>query len=208
MNKRELRARELSLKFPANRDELLAVALDAVRELHAAVVDDDAAAAEAASDRYDAVVWRLNGDTFFGCRVGAGEIIEQHCRAEAGHIPMWGQAGEFLINVSGVRSIVEVDDGFGRFRVFFKFHAVDVNKQFISETGFRSHFEVFQSGQTVDEVAKAIFAAFLAKGRTMIDPDRREDLESKNASKWPWLATTEEAAGPHVETTGQFAFGF
>ncbi|KVW77424.1 hypothetical protein WK99_27915 [Burkholderia ubonensis] len=187
---------------------MLAIALDAVRELHAAVVADDAATAEVASDRYDAVVWRLNGDTFFGCRVGAGELIEQHCRAERGNIPMWGQAGEFLINVSGVRSIVEVDDGFGRFRVFFKFHAVDVNKQFISETGFRSHFEVFQSGKTVDEVAKAIFAAFLAKGRTMIDPDRREDLESKNASKWPWLATAEEAAAAHVETTGQFAFGF
>ncbi|MBN3733191.1 stable inheritance protein [Burkholderia sp. Tr-20390] len=95
--------------------------------------------------------------------------------------------------------------------MFFKFHAVDVHKQFISETGFRSHFETFKSGRAIDEVAKAIFAAFLTKGRTMIDPDRREDLESKNASKWPWIAALSPAAQgdvAHVETTGQFAFGF
>ena len=49
-------------------------------------------------------MWKLNGGTFFGCLaddLAAGKIIEKHCASALGKVPMWGQTGQFLIEVEG-----------------------------------------------------------------------------------------------------------
>src|SRR5690606_9938292 len=89
---------ELLAELPADLDGLLAAAVAAVVDLDAAVMRGDGAAAELADQRYDAIVWRLNGGTRFGCMAddgAAGRVIERHCAAELGTVPLWGQRGQF-----------------------------------------------------------------------------------------------------------------
>lgn len=99
---REQHAAALAASMPDDKAGLLAVALVAVQEQHAAVLAGDDAAASTAAERYEATVWKLNGRGFFGCMGdddAAGKIIERHCRAVPGAVPMWGQRGEFVIQV-------------------------------------------------------------------------------------------------------------
>ena len=73
-------AAELLAELPADRDGLLAAAVAAVVEIDAAVMRGDGAAAELAGDRYEAIIWKLNGGTNFGCMAddeAAGRVIEQ-----------------------------------------------------------------------------------------------------------------------------------
>ncbi|MET3625160.1 hypothetical protein [Burkholderia ambifaria] len=210
---RNTEAAELAATLPADRAGLLAAALSAISAMHAAVLEANAKAAGTAADRYEAVVWKLNGGTFRGSRDpanpdAAGHLVEQHCSAAPGTVPMWGQRGEFLITVSGVRAVVELRDGFGRYRVGFAFHVVDADKPFISETGYKSHFETFKGGRTVEQVAIAVFSAQLAEGRRMVDAESRQRYGSKR--RWTWLAPAPAtpAEQEFEEPGGQLAFGF
>ena len=54
-------AAELLAELPADRDGLLAAAVAAAVEIDAAVMRGDGAAAELAGDRYEAIIWKLNG---------------------------------------------------------------------------------------------------------------------------------------------------
>ena len=99
-------AAELLAELPADRDGLLAAAVAAVVEIDAAVMRGDGAAAELAGDRYEAIIWKLNGGTNFGCMAddeAAGRVIERHCAAVPGDVPLWGQRGQFLQVVHGQR---------------------------------------------------------------------------------------------------------
>jgi len=61
---------QLAATLPEVQPELLDVAKQAVAELDAAVRAGDDSAVALAKTRYDAVVWKLNGGTFFGCDGG------------------------------------------------------------------------------------------------------------------------------------------
>ena len=77
---------ELLAELPADRDGLLAAAVAAVVEIDAAVMRGDGAAAELAGDRYEAIIWKLNGGTNFGCMAddeaaGRAAFYTEHSRA-------------------------------------------------------------------------------------------------------------------------------
>ena len=102
LRERDEAAADLAAELPEERAGLLAVAAEAVAACHAAVLASDGGAAEAAASRYDASIWKLNGGTYQGCKDGAnpeaaGTLIELHCSAAPGLVPMWGQSGEFLM---------------------------------------------------------------------------------------------------------------
>lgn len=204
----------LAASLPADRDGLLAVAADAVTALNAAILAADDGAAELAAERYDAAVWKLNGGTFFANRDitksdAGGTLVEAHCRAEPGIAPMWGQSGEFLVTVSGISAVVEIGDGFGRFMVSMEFHVVDPQMPFISATGYRSHFEKYRGGQTLEQAAITVFAAYLAKERRPLSAEhcRRRALVPARA----WLAELPQPRAVELvfeEAGGQMAFGF
>lgn len=185
---REQIAAELAASMPADEAGLLAEAMAAVIALDAAVLADDEAAATAAGDRYEAAVWKLNGGTFFGCRAdqdSAGRVIDRQCRAVPGVVPMWGQAGEFAIEVDGIRALVKVSDGFGVGRAQYSFYALDLDRPFISETGYRSHFDTLVAKRTVAEAATAIFAGYLAtERRRKLDPECRDRLADDPLPSW------------------------
>ncbi|MDD2859561.1 MAG: hypothetical protein PHT60_15515 [Acidiphilium sp.] len=213
-DERERTAAALAATMPEDRAGLLDVAAQAVADMHAAIMAADETAAEAAGGRYEAAVWKLNGGQFFGCMDSSnpeagGILAEDHCRAAPGTVPMWGQRGEFLITVSGIRAVVDVRDGYGLFRVSLGFHVVDVDAPFISETGFRSHFDTAQAGHTVEDVARAAFAAYLAKERRPLAPEYRQRRADDPARAWiedrPEPSLAERA---YAEADGQLAFGF
>ncbi|EDD8358767.1 klcB [Salmonella enterica subsp. enterica serovar Enteritidis] len=187
---RDARAAVIATSLPDDRDKLLEVAAAAVAGLHEAVLNGADLVVEVADDRYNAAVWKLNGGTFFGCQGdenAAGRIIERYCQAAPGEIPMWGQVGEFLLEVEGVRAVVEVTDGFGSLaNRHFAFHAVDLDGPFISETGYRSHFDRARARMTVDQVAGAIFAQLLRTHRRYLEPASQGRLASMPVR--PWLA--------------------
>ncbi len=175
-------AAELLAELPADRDGLLAAAVAAVVEIDAAVMRGDGAAAELAGDRYEAIIWKLNGGTNFGCMAddeAAGRVIERHCAAVPGDVPLWGQRGQFLAVAGDVRALVEYEAGYGGpLNAHFQFHAVDLDRPFISATGYRSHFDTARGCMTVDEVARGILTAMLAEKKrpVLIEANYRDRL--------------------------------
>lgn len=181
-------AAAVAVSLPDGRDALLASAVGAVADLHQAIIEGDGGKAALASLRYEAVVWKLNGGTHFACNAdekSAGRVVERHCRALPGTVPMWGQRGDFLVTVDGVRCRVEFGDGFGPgTSCHYAFHVVDLDGPFFSETGYRSHFDSAQCGQTVDAAASAIIAGFLKKHRCYLGADVRQRLAQEALPTW------------------------
>lgn len=213
-NDRNERARAIAETMPEDRAALLEIAAEAVRDMHGAILTGQGETAEAAANRYEAAVWVLNGGTFFASmdrsKPDAGGLLaEDHCRAAPGEIPMWGQTGEFVVTVAGIRALVTVRDGFDRFRVALGFNAVDVDGPFISPTGCRSHFADVVAGHTVEDVAKGVFAAYLGKERCAVDVDARARCADRVSSR-PWIGAQPRPVESEraFERAGQMDFGF
>ncbi|EMJ7039738.1 MULTISPECIES: klcB [Pseudomonadota] len=185
---KDARIAALAATLPEDRAGLLAVAADAVAAVHEAVLNRADLVADVAGDRYAAAVWKLNGGTFFGCagdEDAAERVIERHCRATPGVVPMWGQEGDFLASVDGMRVWVEVENGYGGLTtVHFQFHAVDLDGPFISETGYRSHFDHARGGMTVDQVADGVLRALLRSHRRYLDPRDQDRLADDSLPAW------------------------
>jgi hypothetical protein len=106
---------------------------------------------------------KLNGGT---CGIIAGPdapgcILERESAAPPGSVPLWGQAGEFIVTVGAMRVRIELNGMFGigstscLFPGFYA-HAVDLDRPFLSETGFRTFLGV--SGQLVPSLTTEDFA--------------------------------------------------
>lgn len=189
--------------LPATQAELLAVAVEAVAAAHAAVLVGDDLAGQLANERYQAVIWKLNGCTHNGSfedNKAPGRVVEDHCRAQPGTVPMWGQAGSFMIMVDGVRCWIDFARGFGSVMdCHYEFHAVDLDGPFFSETGYRSHYDQVQAGQTVDQAACAIVRAFMAKQRRYLAQDAQERLAKDALPAWLLAIEPAPRRGPVVE---------
>ncbi|HEA3702680.1 TPA: hypothetical protein RVZ60_005338 [Salmonella enterica subsp. enterica serovar Derby] len=62
---RQEKAAVIAASLPEDRAELMDAAAEAIRQYDAAIVGCDDDAAHAARDRYEAVIWKLNGNSFF-----------------------------------------------------------------------------------------------------------------------------------------------
>ncbi|MGZ8181799.1 MAG: klcB [Methylobacter sp.] len=185
-NTRDREMAELAAFMPDDSAGLMALAFISVTEFHEAVLSGDVDKAAAVSARYDATIWKLNGGTFFGSvadEQAAGSMIERHCRAVPGKVPMWGQRGEFIIITGEVRALVEYSQ-VGRIGAHFAFHAVDLDSPFISETGYKSHFDNIRGGCSVDEAATSIFADYIKEKRYNIKADNRNRLARQVLPDW------------------------
>jgi hypothetical protein len=201
----------LASKLPVDRPALLAASVEAVQAYHDAVMAGDdlkhELAYERAVERYDAVIWKMNGNTFFGSRArdnSVGAVIEQHCAAVRGTAPKWGQRAEFIVNVEGVRAIVVIRDAM-RDHAPMEFHAIDFDRPFISPTGYQSHFFNPRPGKTVCEVAQAAMSHYLKQRRTLIEAEYRERL---SLDRFDWIDGSSRAADTYEEEAGQIAFAF
>lgn len=114
-----------------------------------------------------------------------GCILERETAAAAGTFPLWGQAGEFIVTVGAMRVRIEMHGMFGVGSTFclfpgFSAHAVDRDRPFLSETGFRSFIGVsgdLVPGLTPEDFARAVIATYVKrelKGRLKaIEPRHR-----------------------------------
>jgi hypothetical protein len=210
---KEAKAAKLAATLPDAREALLALAWESVEQYHASILAHDQVQAAVASELNEAVIWKLNGSMFFGCMdsenpEAGGILVRDHCKTAPGNVPLWGQTGEFLIEVEGIRAVVEVTDGFGDgLWPNFGFHAVDTKSDFISETGYRSAMPCPSYGKGVDEFACGHFMDLLKEKRRPLTPEYREE---SSLEAWEWLNPTPMVPADrcHEEDGGQLAFGF
>lgn len=207
---RDERCAQIAATLPDDPAELLRAAFSAVESIDRSVLAGELDAADAARNTYEAIVWKLNGGTMFASLDGPeapGNVVAAHCAAAPGIAPGWAQDGEFLVTAAGVRARVVVSHGFKSFGRHFAFHAVDRDRPFISQTGFRSHFQSPVVGRTVEQMAAAVLESLVAEqgGRVAIDRASRDRIEVP-----AWVQTIAPDDGPAVyaDKKGQLCFGF
>jgi len=183
-----------------------ALAKDAAEKYHDAVLAGHIEALDQAEDAYCALVYKLNGDTLFGCKAdddSAGHVLARAVAAQPGQVPSWGQAGEFLLEVEGLRVWVVLPHHMLGNHRFCDLCAVDLDKPFISETGYRSvNLSATSSiGESVDQtVRRVVLELMQAEGK--LKAIEGEYVERRGKDKRPkWLA--EALAG--IKSNGQLA---
>lgn len=175
------------------------------------MIDGDDDRAGEAVELIQAVIWKLNDGTFYACSAhedSASNVVARHCAATPGTVPGWGQQGEFLIEVAGIRALVKCSDGFSWRRFHLAFHAIDMHRPFISETGYQSHFGTVSGGMTVDEAARLTMAALVKEnGRCMVRLESRTSCLHRASQSW--LASNADTSLVTFEDDGgQGCFAF
>lgn len=93
-----------------------------------------------------------------------GCVLARLTAADPGTVPLWGQAGTFVIVIDGMQVRIEIDGLFGigaRSMPWpgFSAHVVERDRPFLSETGYRSFLGIQAeptSGLTPDTFAEAV----------------------------------------------------
>lgn len=179
-----------TLEFlPVERGELEQLAGDMLQLFNDAMIAASARDIETSTLRYSAVVYRLNGDTFMGSgtKEGPGGQLRKLLAARPGVVPGWGQAGEYLLEVDGMRVRVVVDPwGVGGVHSL-SFWAVDSAAKFISETGYMSHF-LHPDQHVGKELAQAVRLEFEGLLQGERKPRAIREDERGKVSVPAWLA--------------------
>ena len=108
-----------------------------------------------------------------------GCALARETAAVPGAVPLWGQTGDFIVAVGAMRIRIERDGLFGigsgfSFWPGFAAHAVEWDRPFLSETGYRSFLGIHAApvpGLTPDAFAAKVIAAHVArelKGRLLL----------------------------------------
>ena len=115
-----------------------------------------------------------------------GCVLARETAATSGAVPLWGQTGDFVVNVDTMRVRIAQDGIFGigcgfSFWPGFSAHAVEFDRPFLSGTGYRSFLGIHaqpEPGLTPDAFAHEIIAAYIErdlKGRLMLIEARYRD---------------------------------
>jgi hypothetical protein len=177
----------LAADLPHDKPALQAEAERLVDAINAAILAGDLAGAELASAKYSAIVWKQNGGTLSGSYAGPsspGVKLDAHCAARPGDVPKWGQHGDFLVERQGMRVWVHYEPWSGAIRAHFELNVVDLDRPFLSETGYRSHFQTVKPGDAVKTVAEGIVDAFLMQRRRGVEPAQRDALAARALPAW------------------------
>ncbi|MDG4901407.1 MULTISPECIES: hypothetical protein [unclassified Mesorhizobium] len=175
--------------LPSTLEEAIPFYRLLIRQHHAAMLAADVQTAMSLRKKAELLAVRLNGGEpgILAGEVAPGRVLARETAAASGAAPLWGQEGEFAIIVDGTRVRIELDGIFGigsgfMFWPGFAAHAVDLDRPFISETGYRSFLGIHADpapGLTPDAFAEKVIAAHIRrelKGRLVaIGPRYRRD---------------------------------
>jgi hypothetical protein len=154
---------------------------------HAAMLAADVEQAMAIRNEAHKLARKLNGGDsgILATPESPGCVLEREAAAPEGTIPLWGQAGDFIVAVDTMRVRIELKGMFGigstscLFPGFYA-RAVDMDRPFLSETGFRSFLGLYGDpvpGLTPEAFVRAVIAAHVRrelKGRPRpIEPHYR-----------------------------------
>lgn len=174
--------------LPGAYDEALPYFRALIDQHHVAMMAGDAAIAMRLRIDADLLATKLN-DFEAGILAdedSPGRVLDRLTRAPKGAVPLWGQSGSFEINLDGMRVLIAMDGIFGlASNVYhwlgFAAHAIDYDRPFLSETGYRSFIAIggeLEPGFTPDRFAREAIAAQIRrenKGRLLaIKPEHRD----------------------------------
>lgn len=159
--------------LPATIEEALPFYRHLIARHHAAMLAADLDTVTALRREAHNLALRLNhgepgiiaGPNAPGC------VLEDRTAAEKDAIPQWGQTGSFIVEVGSMRVRIDMDGIFGIGAQYmpwmnFSARAVDWNKPFLSETGFRSFIGLYAPlvpNLTPDAFAKEVIASHVQK---------------------------------------------
>lgn len=159
--------------LPATMDEAIPYYRDLIDRHHAAMLAGDLDAVMALRGEAHNLALRLNGGEP-GILAGPdapGCVLEERTTAPENTIPQWGQRGRFIIETHGMRVRIDMDGLFGIGACYmtwmnFSARAVDRDKPFLSETGYRSFMGLpaaLVPGLTPDAFAAEVIAAHVSR---------------------------------------------
>jgi hypothetical protein len=145
---------------------------------HAAMLAGDALSVARLREEANNLAYKLNNfePGILADENAPGCVLERLTQAEKGAPLLWGQAGWFEIAYKGMRVGIEMDGLYGigashMSWIGFSAHALDCDKPFLSDTGYRSFLGVggaLRPGYTPETFAASIIAAYIEhdlKGR-------------------------------------------
>lgn len=173
--------------LPRTVDEALPFYRALIQQHHAAMLAGDAATVRRLREEAEGLAFKLNNyqpgiiadDDAPGC------VLARLTRAADDTIPLWGQEGSFIVTCGTMRVRIELEGIFGIGAAHmswagFAAHAVDWDKPFLSETGYRSFLGVggpLEPGHTPHSFCPAVIEAYVARnlkrGLLAIAPDWR-----------------------------------
>lgn len=161
------RFQQATAHLPATLREGIAYYRGLLRRHHAAVLGGSEAEAKRLQEDARLLALKLNGGQrgYLADDNAPGCILQRRTAAREGAVPLWGQVGSFVVETCGMRARIETRGlygvcGFGSFNA----HAVDFDRPFLSDTGFRSFLGYGPGGTpglTVDAYARRVIEGFV-----------------------------------------------
>lgn len=160
-----------------------------VKQHHAAMLAGDVDRVMAIRNEARLLATKLDGGQpgILADENAPGCVLEREAAAAIGTVPKWGRAGDFTIRIADIDVRITIDGIFGigcgvLFWPGFRIHAVDYDKPFLSETGYRSFLGIAampQPGLMPDEFVTEVLHTYREKelkGKALpIDPWYRSD---------------------------------
>ena len=156
------RFEQATAHLPATMREGIAYYRGLLRRHHAAVLAGDEAGAKRLQEEARLLALKLNGGErgYLADESAPGCILQRRTAERPGKVPLWGQVGSFLVEACGMQVQIEARGLFGVCGyASFNAHAVDFDRPFLSETGYRSFLGYGPCGVpglTVDAYARRV----------------------------------------------------
>lgn len=171
-NERRRQERDLA-HLPGNMEEALPFYRALIDQHHAAMLAGDSVTVQRIRHEADALALKLNNyqPGILADETAPGCVLARETRADDGAVPLWGQEGSFIVTRGAMRVRIEQEGLFGIGSSFmpwpgFSVHAVDWDKPFLSETGYRSFLGVggaLEPGHTPETFCAAIIEAYVMR---------------------------------------------
>jgi hypothetical protein len=157
--------------IPSTMEDAIPYYRKLIERHHAAMLAGDVPTAMKVREEAHDLAYKVNGGdvAIKGGPDAPAYVLERATAAPAGTVPMWGQTGQFTIHLGAIPVRIEQEGMFGigaSFGVWpgFGAHAVDYQKPFFSETGYRSFVGCHADmgpGTTPDVFAREMIQAYV-----------------------------------------------
>jgi hypothetical protein len=135
--------------LPATMEDALPFFRALLERHHAAMLAVDVEQVRRIRTEADLLAVKLNGRCrgYLATETSPGCVLRRETQSEDGTVPLWGQKGSFMLEFDTFSVRIETPGIFGglhfdRFWLGFDAHAIDRDRPFISESGFRSFLSV------------------------------------------------------------------
>jgi hypothetical protein len=159
--------------LPSSYDVAIPFYRGLIERHHAAMVAADAEETMRLREEAHRLALRLNGGEpgILANDDSPGHVLARSTSAVPGTFPLWGQEGDFLITMETMRVRIVMNGVFGIasstcYWPGFGAYAVDQDRPFLSETGYRSFLGIHADpapGLTTEEFARKVIEIYVAQ---------------------------------------------